>query len=62
MSEATKERPEPVTVSIPAAAKIIGIGESLAYEAAARGEIPTVQIGKRKLVPVAWINRTFRGV
>lgn len=41
------ERP---TMSIPEAAKILGIGVNGAYEAAKRGEIPTIQIGKRILV------------
>lgn len=38
------------TMSIPEAAKILGIGVNGAYEAAKRGEIPTIQIGKRILV------------
>ena len=41
------ERP---TMSIPEAAKVLGIGVNGAYEAAKRGEIPTIQIGKRILV------------
>lgn len=34
-----------------------GIGRSAAYEAARRGEIPTIRIGKRLLVPVAALER-----
>ena len=34
----------------PEAAKVLGIGVNGAYEAAKRGEIPTIQIGKRILV------------
>ena len=45
--EPKDERP---TMSIPEAAKILGIGVNGAYEAAKRGEIPTIQIGKRVLV------------
>jgi excisionase family DNA binding protein len=41
------ERP---TMSIPEATKVLGIGVNGAYEAAKRGEIPTIQIGKRILV------------
>ena len=37
-------------MSIPEAAKVLGIGVNGAYEAAKRGEIPTIQIGKRILV------------
>ena len=48
------ERP---TMSIPEAAKILGIGVNGAYEAAKRGEIPTITIGKRKLVVTAALNK-----
>jgi excisionase family DNA binding protein len=41
------ERP---TMTIPEAARVLGIGVNGAYEAAKRGEIPTIQIGKRILV------------
>ena len=37
------------TISIEATAKELGIGRRLAYEAAARGEIPTIRIGRRLL-------------
>ena len=44
----------------PAAAgedRLGGIGRNQAYEAARRGEIPTIRIGKRILVPVAALDR-----
>jgi excisionase family DNA binding protein len=41
------ERP---TMSIPETAKVLGIGLNGAYEAARRGDIPTIRIGKRILV------------
>ena len=43
---------ERLTVTISEAAKLLGIGRSLAYEAAKRGEIPTIRIGDRLLVPL----------
>lgn len=46
-----------LTVSIPEAATLLGISKNLAYEAAARGEIPTVKIGRRVLVPRAGLYR-----
>lgn len=46
-----------LTLSIPEAAQLLGISKNLAYEAAARGEIPTVKIGRRVLVPRAGLNR-----
>lgn len=44
---------ERVTISVPEAARRLGIGRNQGYEAAARGEIPTIRLGKRLLVPVA---------
>lgn len=46
-----------LTVSIPEAAMLLGISKNLAYEAAERGEIPTVKIGRRVLVPRAGLHR-----
>ncbi len=45
------------TFTITEAAKILGIGRSAAYEAARTGQIPTIKIGKRILVPVAALER-----
>lgn len=53
---------ERLTISIPQAAKMLGIGRNQAYEAAARGEIPIIRIGKkRKVVPLAAFERMLRG-
>ncbi len=41
-----------VTGTIAEAAKVLGIGRNAAYEAAARGDIPTVRIGRT--VRVKW--------
>ena len=35
------------TMTVPEAAKVLGIGLSVAYEAARTGELPTIKIGKR---------------
>ncbi len=45
--------PHPATMTIPEAAKLLGISRSGAYRAVARGEIPTIRIGRRLLVPTA---------
>ena len=45
------------TMTVPEAAKALGIGLSVAYEAARSGELPTVKFGKRILVPVAALER-----
>jgi len=49
------------TVSIPEAGEILGIGRNSAYEAANRGEIYTLNFGKRKVVPVPWLKRKLQG-
>ncbi len=45
------------THTIEEAAAILGIGRNSAYEAAKRGEIPTIRIGRRLLVPVSALDR-----
>lgn len=50
-----------VAVSIPEAAALLGIGKNTAYEAARRGEIPTLKIGRRLLVPMWWLRALERG-
>jgi len=41
----------------PETAGILGLSKASAYEAARRGEIPTIRIGKRLLVPTAALRR-----
>ena len=50
------------TMTIPKATQRLGIGRNQAYEAARRGEIPIIRIGKRLLVPVAALERMLSGV
>jgi excisionase family DNA binding protein len=42
---------EPLTISVQDAAKLLGISRGLAYEAARRGELPVIRLGRRLLVP-----------
>jgi excisionase family DNA binding protein len=47
-----------LTISVPeAGARYFGISRNAAYEAAARGEIPTVKVGRLKRVPVRAMER-----
>jgi excisionase family DNA binding protein len=46
-----------LTLSVPEAGQVLGIGRAAAYDAARAGQIPTVRIGKRLLVPVAALER-----
>ena len=46
-----------LTYTVTEAAELLGIGWSAAYEAARSGEIPTIRIGKRILVPLPALKR-----
>jgi len=52
-------KPIPLTISVSEAAERLGISRNLAYEAARRGDIPIIRIGKRFLVPLAAFERLF---
>ena len=42
-----------LTITVPEAAKRLGIGRNQGYAAPACGDIPIIRIGKRMLVPIA---------
>ena len=46
-----KSRTLPPTISVEQAGELLGVSRRSAYRAAARGQIPTVRIGRRLLVP-----------
>jgi Helix-turn-helix domain len=48
---------EPLTVRIPVAMQLVGIGRSKFYELIASGDIDTVKIGRCTLVPTASLRR-----
>jgi len=48
---------EKKTVSVVEAGRILGIGKSLAYNAVARGEIPSIKIGGRIVVPLVALDK-----
>jgi excisionase family DNA binding protein len=54
-------RIEPLSVDIPGACQLTGLGRSKLYELLAKGEIASVKIGKRRLILVAelraWLQR-----
>ena len=58
MSKNLEVPKKPPVMTVPKAGKAYyGIGRSASYEAARRGEIPTVKIGRKLLVPVAAMNK-----
>jgi excisionase family DNA binding protein len=40
------------TLTVPEAGRFLGLGRDAAYAAADRGDIPTLRLGRRILVPV----------
>lgn len=48
---------ERLTLTVAEAAKRLGVGKNLAYEAIQRGEIPAIRVGHRLLVPLAALKR-----
>ena len=49
------------TYKMDEAAKLLGIGRNQAYEAAKRGEIPSIKIGKRVVIPKAALDKMLSG-
>jgi hypothetical protein len=50
--------PEPKTISVPEAGRVyFDLGRNAAYEAARRGDIPTIRIGRLLRVPVVAMER-----
>lgn len=47
------EEGKALTLGIEEAARLLGIGRATAYEAARTGQLPTIRIGRRLLVPRA---------
>ncbi|MGC0271720.1 hypothetical protein ACO0LV_01835 [Pseudactinotalea sp. Z1739] len=40
------------TITVPEAGRLMGVGRDIAYRAAATGQIPTLKLGRRLVVPV----------
>ncbi|AWN49477.1 helix-turn-helix domain-containing protein [Methylobacterium currus] len=51
------ERPGCRTITIEEAGRQLGLSRNSAYQAAGRGEIPTIRIGRRLLVPLIAFER-----
>ncbi len=55
--EAILARP---TCQVEEAGHVLGIGRGQAYAAAKRGEIPTIRVGRRLVVPMAAFKRLLQ--
>jgi hypothetical protein len=54
----TKKSPPPLTISVPeAGARYFDLSRNGSYDAAARGEIPTIKIGRLLRVPVRALEK-----
>lgn len=52
------ERTKPRTMTVPEAGwEYLGLSRNGAYDAAARGEIPTIKVGKLLRVPIAKMEK-----
>jgi excisionase family DNA binding protein len=47
----TRSDDERLAIAVEDAAHLLGISRSLAYELCARGELPTIRLGRRLVVP-----------
>jgi len=50
------------TISVEEAAIVLGIGRCTAYEGIHTGQIPSIRIGKRILIPVEQLERLLKGI
>jgi excisionase family DNA binding protein len=51
----------PLLVSVPEAARLLGIGKTMAWDLVYSGELKVVRLGKRVLVPRLEIDRFVAG-
>lgn len=51
-----------LAISIPAAAKPLGISRNLAYQLARSGELPSVRLGRRLIVPKIALDKILGSV
>lgn len=52
-----RDHAERLVYTVPEAGRLLGLGRNAAYDAAKRGEIPTVRIGRLVLVPKIPLHR-----
>jgi excisionase family DNA binding protein len=58
---ASTSAPGRLTLTVEEAAALLGISRAFAYEAVRRGEIPSIRIGRRVLVPRVALDRLVNG-
>jgi excisionase family DNA binding protein len=53
--------PASLTLSVSQAAKLLGISRAFAYELVARGELPSLRLGRRVVVPRRALEKLVDG-
>jgi excisionase family DNA binding protein len=48
---------DPLTLTVEEAGRLLGVSRGAAYRAAACGQIPTIRVGRRLLVPTAQLHQ-----
>jgi excisionase family DNA binding protein len=48
---------DPLTLTVEEAGRLLGVSRGAAYRAAACGQIPTIRVGRRLLVPTARLHQ-----
>lgn len=49
-----------LTITVPEAAKLLGISRGLAYEMAREGSLPVLRFGRRLVIPLVAIERLLQ--
>lgn len=57
---AKQDEVEPLVFDVPTAGRLLGLTRNSAYEAAKRGDIPTIKIGRLLRVPKAALDQLLR--
>ena len=52
--------PTKLVLSIAEAAEVLGVSDDLIYELTARGELPCLRLGRRKVIPTIAIQAVIR--
>ncbi len=55
------ENGERLCVSVPEAARMLGISRNNCYELVKRGELPSIRLGNRILIPYVQLKRMMEG-
>lgn len=51
----------PATMTVDEAARLLGVGRNLAYQAVREGQLPAIRLGKRIVIPRAAVLAMLEG-